>query len=201
MQNNITQEAGQAARRWIKENIDFPLVLAMVTETPRWTVAFIAIHEPLWIGIPLGILLAFATSKAWRYYFRTGSKGMLIFNVISVLMAITVITPVLFAMTEVPPDQVQIGKVLSDLGVWVWTAILALTTFIPLIQLAAVEKQREAPQEPQEAQEEAEYYTGGWMVEYTETPAETPAETYTAFPVPYDQAELQSAEGRKAIAR
>ncbi len=126
-------------RKWIEDNIDFALILAAVTETPRWTVAFVAINEPLWIGVPLGLLLAFATSKAWRYYFRTKSTPMLIFNVFSILMAVAVIAPVLFAMTSVPPADVRMADVLPTQGVWVWAVIMAVTTFVPLIQLAAIQ--------------------------------------------------------------
>lgn len=124
---------------WISSNIDFALILAAVTETPRWTVAFVAINEPLWIGVPLGLLLAFATSKAWRFYFRTRSTGMLIFNVFSILMAVAVIAPVLFAMTSVPPADVRMADVLPVQGIWAWAIIMAVTTFVPLIQLAAVQ--------------------------------------------------------------
>lgn len=132
-------ELNKTLQRWLQRNIDFPLVLAMVTETPRWTVAFIAIHEPLWIGVPLGILLSFATSRAWRFYFETRSQMMLIFNAVSLAMAVFVITPVLFAMTQVPPHEVNIMQTLPVAMVWVWSAILALTTFVPLVQLAAAE--------------------------------------------------------------
>ena len=52
--------------RWMRRNFDFALILAALVEIPRWTVTFLAIHEPLWVGIPLGALLAYATSEGWR---------------------------------------------------------------------------------------------------------------------------------------
>lgn len=123
---------------WFRDNVDFALFLAVFTETPRWAVAFMAINEPLWVGVPLGVLLAFATSHAWRKYFETRSTPLLIFNVISVGIAVAVIAPVLFAMTDTLPDDVNIKEVLPVVGVGVWSTLLALTTFMPLVQLAAV---------------------------------------------------------------
>lgn len=137
------QQKGSAFSSWLgvwcKENIDFALILAVCTETPRWTVTFMAIHEPLWIGISLGVLLAFATSKVWRHYFTTRSKITLTFNVLAIILAVLVIAPVLFAMIEHKPDQVDIAQVLQDAWLrWAWSFGLALTTFVPLVQLAAV---------------------------------------------------------------
>lgn len=128
---------------WCKDNVDFAFILAVFTETPRWTVTFMAIHEPLWIGIPLGVLLAFATSKVWRHYFATRSLWSLSFNIASILLAVLVITPVLYAMTETQPHQVDVTTVFEDLqkvNGWrmAWAGGLALLTFIPLVQLAAV---------------------------------------------------------------
>ena len=40
---------------WLQNNIDFALFLAVFTETPRWTVVFVAVHESVFIGIPLGV--------------------------------------------------------------------------------------------------------------------------------------------------
>lgn len=85
--------------KWLQNNVDFAFVLAAFTETPRWTVAFKAIHEPTWIGVPLGVLLAFATAKAWRRYFEEPSnKKLLWFNIASVVVAVLVISPVLYAL-------------------------------------------------------------------------------------------------------
>ena len=54
-------------------------------------------------------------------------------------MAVLVISPVLFAMIEHKPDQVDIAQVLQDVRLrWGWSFGLALTTFVPLVQLAAV---------------------------------------------------------------
>lgn len=123
---------------WLRNNVDFALFLAVFTETPRWAVAFMAVNEPLWVGVPLGVLLAFATSHAWRAYFETKHHGLFAFNVASILVAVAVIAPVLFAMTSAPADQVNISDVLSDWWRGVWALLLALTTFIPLVQLAAI---------------------------------------------------------------
>ena len=124
---------------WLQNNIDFALFLAVFTETPRWTVVFVAVHESVFIGIPLGVLLAFATSKAWRTYFETKDRNLLYLNISSMVIAVLVIAPVLFAMTKVEAKDVQIANVLNTPLVWIWAFLLALTTFIPLGQLAFVQ--------------------------------------------------------------
>jgi hypothetical protein len=126
-------------RKWLQANVDFALILAIFTETPRWTVAFMAVHEPLWVGIPLGVLLAFATSHAWRAYFATRHAGLLAFNIASILIAVAVIAPVLFAMIYHPATAINIAEVLPVQLAWGWAALLAVTTFLPLVQLAAVQ--------------------------------------------------------------
>lgn len=35
---------------WAQRNVTFGLILAVVTEVPRWTFAFAAAHEPIWAG-------------------------------------------------------------------------------------------------------------------------------------------------------
>jgi len=134
----------QALVKWAQNNVDFAFVLAAFTETPRWTVAFKAIHEPTWIGIPLGILLAFATARAWRRYFEEPSnRWLLAFNVASVVIAVAVIAPVLYALAGIGADakadvDIVLSKALSPFWLGVWSVLLAVTTFSPLIQLAAV---------------------------------------------------------------
>lgn len=124
---------------WLRNNVDFALFLAVFTETPRWAVAFMAVNEPLWVGIPLGVLLAFATSHAWRAYFETKHWGLFAFNVASIVIAVAVIAPVLFAMIDAEAHEVNISAVLSTPAKAVWATLLALTTFIPLVQLAAIQ--------------------------------------------------------------
>lgn len=146
MQDSLKQKGSAFANwlgAWCKQNVDFAFILAVFTETPRWTVTFMAIHEPLWIGIPLGVLLAFATSKVWRHYFITRNRWSLAFNIASIILAMLVITPVLYAMTETSPKEVDVTLVFADLSAinparMVWAACLALLTFVPLVQLAAV---------------------------------------------------------------
>ena len=134
---------------WLKNNVDFALLLAVFTETPRWAVAFMAVNEPLWVGVPLGVLLAFATSHAWRAYFDTKNRGLFVFNVVSILIAVAVIAPVLFAMTESQAHEVNIAHVLNTPTKAVWSTLLALTTFIPLVQLAAVKGLKDAAEQPE----------------------------------------------------
>lgn len=137
---------------WLQNNIDFALFLAVFTETPRWTVVFVAVHESVFIGIPLGVLLAFATSKAWRTYFETRDRNLLYLNISSMVIAVLVIAPVLFAMTQVEAKDVQIANVLNTPLVWTWAFLLALTTFIPLGQLAFVQGiEQKQPEQPKQS--------------------------------------------------
>lgn len=134
---------------WMRDNVDFALFLAVFTETPRWAVAFMAINEPLWVGVPLGVLLAFATSHAWRAYFETKSRGLFVFNVVSILIAVLVIAPVLYAMTDAQAHEVNISAILDPVTKGIWATLLALTTFIPLVQLAAIQGLKDAAKSEQ----------------------------------------------------
>ena len=127
----------QVAVKWLQCNVDFAFILAAFTETPRWTVAFRAIHESAWIGVPLGVLLAFSTAKAWRRYFeQPDNLWLLSFNVASVAIAVAVISPVLYALTKT--ETVDLAQVLQPWALGVWACLLAVSTFSPLVQLAAV---------------------------------------------------------------
>lgn len=149
----------QTLQNWLKNNVDFALFLAVLTETPRWAVAFMAVHEPLYVGIPLGVLLAFATSHAWRAYFNTRNSKLFALNVTSIVIAVAVIAPVMFAMTSHQADQVNINAVLSPSYVWIWATLLALTTFLPLIQLAAVHGIVQPAAQPEPVQPTAQQAT------------------------------------------
>ncbi len=124
---------------WIRKHFDFALLLAALVEIPRWTVTFLAIHEPLWVGIPLGALLAYATSEGWRAYFADPRRiKLLCFNIASLAAATFVITPVLFSMASAPIDEIDLAALLPFGWLLAWSGVLAITTFAPLIQLAAV---------------------------------------------------------------
>jgi DNA-binding CsgD family transcriptional regulator len=136
--------------RWIRLHFDFALLLAAAVEIPRWTVTFLAIHEPLWVGIPLGALLAYATSEGWKAYFADPHRiKLLVFNIASLLAATFVITPVLFSMASAPIDEIDLAALLPPAWLLAWAGVLAVTTFAPLIQLAAVKSTpKEKPTEP-----------------------------------------------------
>ena len=138
--------------RWIRLHFDFALLLAAAVEIPRWTVTFLAIHEPLWVGIPLGALLAYATSEGWKAYFADPHRiKLLVFNVASLLAATFVITPVLFSMASAPIDEIDLAALLPFEWLLAWSAVLAVTTFAPLIQLAAVKSTPTNPATPPQA--------------------------------------------------
>lgn len=124
---------------WMAHHFDAALLLAAAVEIPRWTVTFLAIHEPLWVGIPLGALLAYATSEGWKAYFLAPRRyKLLVFNVVSLAAATFVITPVLFSMASAPINEIDLAALLPPAWLLAWAGVLAVTTFAPLIQLAAV---------------------------------------------------------------
>ena len=125
---------------WLsKRRFDPVLFVAALVEIPRWTFAFLAIHEPVWAGIALGALLSWAAKRGWDAFFASGSKWMLSLNLFSLATAVAVISPVLYAMTYGPVSQVHLPETLAALGpsaLGIWAILLALTTFIPLVQVA-----------------------------------------------------------------
>lgn len=137
-----------ATKDWLRANVDFAFFLAAFTETPRWTVAFLAVNEPMWVGVPLGVLLSFATARAWRKFFEARNWWLFGFNVASMVIAVIVIAPVLKAMTKVEAQHIDLSLVLDDTWLWVWSVVLALTTFIPLVQLAAVQDVSQVASKP-----------------------------------------------------
>lgn len=148
---NTMNDMQETIRKWVHANVDFAFILAAFTETPRWTVAFQAIHEPAWIGVPLGVLLSFATAKAWRRYFENHDKRLLSFNVASMAIAVLVIAPVLYTMTRIPAQGalvVDLATVLDPIALGAWACLLAVTTFLPLVQLAAVTELKPVVQMP-----------------------------------------------------
>ena len=127
----------------MQRHFDAALLLAAAVEIPRWTVTFLAIHEPLWVGVPLGALLAYAASEGWKAYFVDNRRWVLLtFNVATLLAATFVITPVLFALASGPIEQLDLTRILPAQWLLALAGVLAVTTFAPLIQLAAVKAGR-----------------------------------------------------------
>mgnify|MGYP000906224762 CR=1 FL=1 len=120
-------------------NIDIAMIAAAVVEVPRWYVAFAAIKEPWWAAVPMGLLLAWGASAGWKAYFADRSRHLLLaINVISLAGALIVIAPVLYAMTFTPLDEINLATVMAPALLMFWAGTLAVTTFIPLVQIAAV---------------------------------------------------------------
>ena len=139
-------------------NIDVAMIAAAVVEVPRWYVAFAAIKEPWWAAVPMGLLLAWGASAGWKAYFADRSRHLLlVINVISLVGALIVIAPVLYAMTFTPLEEIDLSTVMAPALLMGWAATLAITTFIPLVQIAAVKMyaaqpvQRAGVHEPQPA--------------------------------------------------
>lgn len=133
----------QSSLDWIHSNITFSMLLAIMTECPRWIYAFWAIDEPLWVGIMLAILISFATSKAWEEYFASYDRLLLGLNLLSLFLAIFTISPVLFAMSEPGVEtEISVAAVYPYWLRWGWAIGLASMTFLPLVQVAMVSAYR-----------------------------------------------------------
>lgn len=129
-------DATSSVGKWLHKHVDATLLIAAAVEIPRWCSTFAAINEPLIVGVPLGALLAYATSVAWKAYFENTKRiGLAALNIVALVIAIFVITPVLFALTQ--SHDVKLTQVLPFELRWGWSGLLAITTFMPLIQLAA----------------------------------------------------------------
>lgn len=124
-------------------NIDYAMIAAAFVEVPRWAVAFAAIREPMWAAVPMGLLLAWAASAGWKAYFEDRNRHLLLcINSASLIGALIVIAPVLYAMTFMPLNEIDLSQVLPPQYLWVWAIVLSITTFVPLVQVAAVKAYR-----------------------------------------------------------
>lgn len=129
---------------WAQRNVTFGLLLAIVTEVPRWTFAFAAAHEPIWAGCALAALMSYAAAHAWEEYFAQHDWLLLLLNSLSLAFGVFTISPVIFAMTSGGGHNVDMRNVLPGGWLWAWSIVLASTTFLPLIQVAVVEVRRRA---------------------------------------------------------
>lgn len=136
------RSAWQVAQPWVQRNVTFGLLLAVVTEAPRWVFAFVGAHEPVWAGIAVAVLLSFAAAQGWDEYFRGRDPLLLCMNIAQVASAMIIITPVIFAMATGEGHNVQLKDILPKVMLWVWSGTLVVTTFLPLVVVAYVEVQR-----------------------------------------------------------
>lgn len=137
---------------WAQRNITFGLILAVLTEVPRWTFAFSAAHEPMWAGCALAALMSYAAAHAWEEYFAQHDWLLLLLNSLSLAFGVFTISPVIFAMTSGGGHDADIRDVLSGAWLWAWSIVLASTTFLPLIQVAVVEVRRRTRLQDEPAQ-------------------------------------------------
>ena len=138
------------------KRIDIAMIAAAIVEVPRWYVAFAAIKEPWWAAVPMGILLAWGASAGWKAYFADKRRWLLLaINVTSLAGALIVIAPVLYAMTFTPLDDINLALIMSQELLIAWAATLAVTTFIPLVQIAAVKMYSVAPAQNDIADDDA----------------------------------------------
>lgn len=139
--------------------MDWALLLAGLVEIPRWSVAFMAIHEPAVFGVPLAAIITWSMSAGWEHYFRRPQDRLILFfNVLALAISTVIITPVLYLLTQAGTFRVVMTDFrLAEVDVFrlVWALALALGTFLPLISLAAVRSRRER-EEPETPRVEAE---------------------------------------------
>lgn len=127
---------------WIKRNVTFGLVLAVATEAPRWAFAFIGAHEPVWAGVAVAVLMAYAAAQGWDEFFRRRDGLLLSLNLGQIASAMVIITPVVYAMLMGAGHTVQVKDVAPGWYLWVWCGTLVLSTFLPLVIVAYVEVMR-----------------------------------------------------------
>lgn len=144
----VLHSVWQSVQPWADRNVTFGLVLAIVTEVPRWTFAFAAAHEPIWAGCALAALMSYAAAHAWEEYFARHDRLLLLLNSLSLGFGVFTISPVIFAMTSGGGHSVQITTILPTPLLWAWSIVLASTTFLPLIQVAVVEVRRRERVQP-----------------------------------------------------
>lgn len=137
-----------AVQPWVQRNVTFGLVLAIATEAPRWVFAFVGAHEPVWAGVAVAVLMAFAAAQGWDEYFRQRDKLLLSMLIGQIASAMIIITPVVFAMAMGAGHEVQIRDIVAPWFLWVWAGTLVVSTFLPLVVVAYVEVQRHGRMHP-----------------------------------------------------
>ena len=126
---------------WVRRNVTFGLVLAIATEAPRWAFAFHGANEPVWAGVAVAVLMAYAAAQGWDEYFRRRDTLLLSLNLGQIVSALVIITPVVFVMAKGEPD-IHLADVVGVGFMWVWCGTLVLSTFLPLVLVAYVEVMR-----------------------------------------------------------
>jgi len=146
----LLTSAWRCVQPWMQRNVTFGLLLAIMTEVPRWTFAFMAAHEPVWAGCALAALMSYAAAHAWEEYFKRHDWLLLALNSLSLGFGVFTISPVIYAMTTVGSHSVSMKDILPNVLLWAWSIILASTTFLPLIQVAVVEVRRREQAQPEQ---------------------------------------------------
>lgn len=123
-----------------KVNLTF--VLAFLIESPRLVLGFHAIRESPIFAIPLSVLIAYSASVSWEAYFQNRKRVLLlILNIFQLISAVITIAPVLYYCAMFLNLDVDLKQVIPPQYEWfilLWVTVLALSTFLPLIVLAAV---------------------------------------------------------------
>lgn len=177
-------------------NVDVAMLAAAVVEVPRWYVAFAVINEPWWAAVPMGLLLAWGASAGWKAYFADRTRHLLLaINVVSLAGALIVIAPVLYAMTFTPLDEINLATVMTAPMLMAWAATLAITTFIPLVQIAAVKMYAAQPVQKAHAPVQSV------QNDVAELQAETAQETEQPQPARPARTTLRKRQGRKPPAK
>ena len=118
----------------------FSFIAASGVEAPRLVIAFTVIHENTFAAIALAFMNAFAASEAWETYLLHPKKWLLLFlNLFSLTVNIIIIAPVLMFTIKYNSTAVKLTDISSnDFLISIYSIATTISTFLPLIVLAAV---------------------------------------------------------------
>ena len=118
----------------------FSFIAASGVEAPRLVIAFTVIHENTFAAIALAFMNAFAASEAWETYLLYPKKWLLLFlNLFSLTVNIIIIAPVLMYTIKYNSTAVKLTDISADdFLISIYSIATTISTFLPLIVLAAV---------------------------------------------------------------
>ena len=133
------------------ENLRITFLFAALIEIPRIATAFQVIHENTVFSVPLALMFAYAVSESWDAYFKNPKRYLLLFlNTFSLFCSIIIIAPTLLYIVKFRNTDVDLTKVFNysnDTIFWFYVCTIAISTFLPLIVLAAVDSESKPKQQ------------------------------------------------------
>ncbi len=133
------------------ESLRITFLFAALIEIPRIATAFQVIHENTVFSVPLALMFAYAVSESWDAYFKNPKRYLLLFlNTFSLFCSIIIIAPTLLYIVKFRNTDVDLTKVFNysnDTIFWFYVCTIAISTFLPLIVLAAVDAEHKPKSE------------------------------------------------------